>query len=507
MLKRLALLSLASSLLSISAQEAAIDLPAAPVTEDVPKPISAPSDIYTSVVRIEAATQVADYKTPWNSGRFSGGIGTGFLVGENQFLTNAHVVSDARRLLITMHGSPQKHVARVKFIAHDCDLAMLELENFEPFNDLPHLEIGTLPKLESQVRVIGYPVGGDRLSVTRGVVSRIDFRPYSHSIVDSHLVVQIDAAINPGNSGGPVLQDGKVVGVAFQGLRSADNTGYMIPTPVVERFLEDIKDGSYDRYVELGVQTFQLFNPAMRSHYGLKPSDPGVLVTRVLENSSAAGVLEEGDILTTIDNKRIDSAGMVKLDGEAIDMNEIVERKFADDTISVSYVRDGENRDAQITLKPFKPALIYSVRYEQTPRYVVHGGLVFQPLNRNVFAAHKFSDPALRRLFTDYTEEAIYKEREDLVVLSTVLSDELTRFANRFQGKLVDKINGETVTSLSQAQSLLSSTASDSHVVIEFLGIDIPLVLPANEIEEANERVQKNYNIPKLAQLEEQPVG
>ncbi|MGC4016166.1 MAG: serine protease [Luteolibacter sp.] len=99
---------------------------------------------------------------------------------------------------------------------------------------------------KSQVRVIGYPIGGERLSVTRGVVSRIDFSTYSHSQADSHLIVQIDAAINPGNSGGPVVQDGKVVGVAFQGLRQADNTGYIIPTPVIKRFLKDIEDGRYD---------------------------------------------------------------------------------------------------------------------------------------------------------------------------------------------------------------------------------------------------------------------
>ena len=221
-------------------------------------------DIYKSVVRIEVATQVADYRTPWNSGRFGGGTGSGFMIGPNQFLTNAHVVSNAHRILVTKRGSAEKHPARVVHVAHDCDLALVEVENETAFEGLKHLEFGEVPVLESQVRVIGYPVGGDRISVTRGVVSRIDFRPYAHSRIDSHLVVQIDAAINPGNSGGPVLQQGKVVGVAFQGLRQADNTGYMIPTPVINRFLKDVGDGKYDWYVDLGVTEFPLFNPAMR---------------------------------------------------------------------------------------------------------------------------------------------------------------------------------------------------------------------------------------------------
>ena len=188
-----------------------------------------PSDVYQSVLRVEVATQMPDYQTPWNSGHFSGGIGSGFLIGKNRILTNAHVVSNARRILITVYGSPKKYPASVEFIAHDCDLALLSIDDFKDLESLPIFELGNVPSLESQVRVIGYPVGGERLSVTRGVVSRIDFQPYSHSRADSHLIIQIDAAINPGNSGGPCLQDGKVVGVAFQGLRQADNTGYIIP--------------------------------------------------------------------------------------------------------------------------------------------------------------------------------------------------------------------------------------------------------------------------------------
>ena len=96
---------------------------------------------YDAVVKIEVATQTSDYTTPWNTGRFSGGIGTGFLIGKNRFLTNAHVVSNQRRVLIVRRGSSQKHLAKVTHIAHDCDLALLEVEDFSPFEKItpPHL--------------------------------------------------------------------------------------------------------------------------------------------------------------------------------------------------------------------------------------------------------------------------------------------------------------------------------------------------------------------------------
>jgi S1-C subfamily serine protease len=103
------------------------------------------SDIYRSVLRIEVATQIPDYETPWNSGRFSGGIGTGFIIGKNKILTNAHVVSNARRLLITVYGSPTKYPAKVEYIAHDCDLALLSVEDFSDFEKFPTFEIGDVP--------------------------------------------------------------------------------------------------------------------------------------------------------------------------------------------------------------------------------------------------------------------------------------------------------------------------------------------------------------------------
>lgn len=71
------------------------------------------------------------------------------------------------------------------------------------------------------------PAGGDNISVTGGVVSRVEPTRYVHGA--AHLMaIQIDAAINPGNSGGPALMEDKVVGVAFQNLANAENIGSVI---------------------------------------------------------------------------------------------------------------------------------------------------------------------------------------------------------------------------------------------------------------------------------------
>jgi len=458
-------------------------------------PTTAAGAIYESVIRIEVATQVFDYRTPWNSGRFGGGIGSGFLIGPNRFLTNAHVISNARRILVTKRGAADKHPARVVHVAHDCDLALLELEDASAFEGLPFLEFGEVPALESQVRAIGYPVGGDRISVTRGVVSRIDFRAYAHSRIDSHLVVQIDAAINPGNSGGPVLQGGKVVGVAFQGLRQADNTGYIIPTPVIKRFLKDIEDGRYDRYVDLGISEFPLFNPAMRSALGVADDGRGVMVASVLPTGPCDGVLESGDVLLSIDGRPIDNAGNIMVDGEKVILHEIVERKFAGDTVRLEYLRNGAKAEAAITLKSFPYSRIFAIRYGERPRYVFFAGLVFQPLDINLYSAFKFTSPRVRKIYQNYVKDGIFKARKDVVVLTRVESDRLTTHMTEFEGSVVDEINGTRVRDLAHAHELLYSAGQPEFITIRFNGISRPLVIPSAEVEAANERIMSKNSI------------
>ena len=461
------------------------------------------SDLYRSVLRLEVATQTPSYQTPWNSGRFGGGIGTGFLIGENQILTNAHVVSNQQRILVTVHGSPEKYPAKVEYIAHDCDLALLSLEDFSDFKDFPVFSFGGVPALESEVTVIGYPVGGQRLSVTKGIVSRIDFQPYSHSRSDSHLVVQIDAAINPGNSGGPVLQDGKAVGVAFQGLRQADNTGYIIPTPVVKRFLTDIADGTYDHYVDFGISEFPLHNPAMRKALNLPNDGQGVLISNVIPTSSAYGVLQTGDILITLDGKPVDAAGQVLFGGEKVNLNEIAERKFSGDKVAVRYIRDGSTADVELTLKPLPPARMYSVKYETQPRYIVFAGLVFQPLDMNLFATSKFTNVTVRRLFSDYVSEGIFQEKKDIVMLTQIQPDPVNSQVGNFTGLAVEKINGEPVSSLQHAYDLLYTENPPEFHTIELYGANRPVIIPSEKVTEANQRVQKNYGIAELQNLEE----
>jgi len=456
---------------------------------------AAPDLIRKSLVRIQTSSQEPDYSVPWNAGRIGGGIGAGFVISGNRIMTNAHVVSDARYIVVDKLGDPQPYTARVKYIGHDCDLAVLDVEDPTFFKGMEPLEFDGIPEIESSVMVYGYPIGGDRPSVTRGIVSRVDFQQYSHSGADAHLVIQIDAAINPGNSGGPVLQGSKVVGVAFQGYSGdvAQNTGYMIPTPVITRFLTDIEDGKYDHYVDLAISYFPLFNPAARAALGLENDDHGVLIGSVFAGGSSEGILKKGDVIMAIDGHAITSDGSVEMDGSPVEMAEIVERKFKGEEVRIELIRDGKPLSLTVPLKNPYPFDLFSNAYDVKPRYVVFGGLIFQPLDENLFNAMRITNQRTSYYFDHFIEDDLYKERPEIVILSNILSDPVNAYADEFRQSIVDTINGKKIKTLADVASAFAQPAD--YYVIEFLGASRPVVLEAKAVAAARDRIMSRYQV------------
>jgi len=468
-----------------------------------------PEEYYQSVVRLEVASQTPDYQSPWNAGNFRSGSGSGFKVGDNLYMTNAHVVSNSQRIIVRKHGDPGVYQAKVVHIAHDCDLALIELEDDSAFADVPALNFGGLPQLESEVRAIGYPIGGERISVTRGVVSRIDFSTYSHSAIDQHLVIQIDAAINPGNSGGPVMQGDKVVGVAFQALRAADNTGYMIPTPVVQRFLEDVESGTYDHYVDLAIGEFNLINTTQREALGLPDDGRGILISDVLPGGSVDGVLEPGDVLLGLDEFPVYANGQVMIDGEMVAMHEIVERKFAGDTVLLTFLRDGEEMEAEAELYQFGPARIFEIEYDRRPQFAMVGGLVFQPLSRNLIFAHRLSGLEMRMFIGNYLQRHMFIEWPEVILLTSVLPDEINADVVGFSGSIVDTINGRKIRSMQDVKEVLVAPLEEGDlpefIDIRCLGTERPIILEGERLVEAQERIAGRYNVQPQYYIEVPP--
>jgi S1-C subfamily serine protease len=479
--------------------------PAAVVTVPV-GPVRPNGPVQKSLVRITTTAVEPDYKAPWNAGAIGRGIGAGFVIDGSRIMTNAHVVSNSRYITVERDGDPNKYPATVQFIAHDCDLAILKVAAPNFFKDMLPLKFGEIPALESVVSAYGYPLGGERMSVTTGIVSRIDFQLYTHSSIDSHLTIQISAQINPGNSGGPVMQNAKVVGVAFQGYSGdvAQGVAYMIPTPVIQRFLKDISDGRYDKYVDLGLTYSKLLNPAQRHFLGLKDDDRGVLIPTVVAAGPCAKEVKSGDVLLAIDNHPIASDATVELEGDRVDMPEVVERKFKGDKVKLEILRDKQPVTANVELETVPPYLIQGHSYDVRPRFVVYGGLLFEPLNLELIDAYQPSDLRLRHFFDFFVLEEIYLEHPEVIVLTNILPDPINTYLAPYRGNIVDQVNGKKIRTLDELAQAFAE--NPERIVINMIGDGPPLVLDPKQIDAARERIKKRYNVLQEQNLEEQPV-
>jgi len=488
---------------SIAPGQAAVPVP-------VPVPIAPPKPngpVQKSLVRITATSVEPDYKAPWNAGALERGVGAGFVISGNRIMTNAHVVANSRYVTVERDGDPNKYPAKVQFIANDCDLAVITVPAPDFFKNMLPLQFGGIPTLESTVSAYGYPIGGERMSVTTGIVSRVDFQLYTHSSVDQHLAIQISAQINPGNSGGPVMQDTKVVGVAFQGYSGdvAQGVAYMIPTPVIERFLQDIGNGHYDEYPDLAITYAKLQNPAQRRFLGLKDDDRGVLVSSVVAAGPSNGILYPGDVLLAIDGHPIASDANVELDGEHAQFEEVVERKFKGDSVKLDVLRN--KQPTTVSIKLYKP-WPYSVQghsYDVRPRYVLYGGLLFQPLNLDMLEAYRTADLRVRHFFEYFVLDQLYVQHPDVIVLTNILPDPINTYLAPYRGGIVDEINGKKIRTLDELAKAFAD--SPDRLVIRMIGDGPPLVLDRKQVEAARERIMTRYNVLKEQNLEEQPAS
>jgi S1-C subfamily serine protease len=456
------------------------------------------ADLRGSVYRIRATTQTPDFASPWRHLPSARGTGTGFYIGERSILTNAHVVSNSRFLTVQRDGDPRQIPARVTFIAHDADLAILTTEGENDFTGVAPLEFAAVPPLRSPVSTVGYPRGGEQISFTQGIVSRIDYHTYVHSGYHRHLLIQVDSAINPGNSGGPVVQEGKVVGVAFQSHRQAENTGYIIPTPVVRRFLDDVRDGRYDGHPEVGiaVQEGALANPATATFHRLGEQQ-GVKVAHVAREGSALGHLAAGDILLAVDGHPIDVDGRVWFGAERVRFQVLPDLKQVGDEVSFTVHRDGELREVAFPLRGTASTAAREYTYAKHPRFCVFGGLVFQAVSRSFFQA--WSERWDRRAPVPLRYLAVYSDfepaaPEEVIVLSGRLPHRVNRSVGDRAGLVVASVDGRPVRRLEELADRLRSGTGE-YIEIGFWGDRDPVVLSRAEVLAANAAINLAYAV------------
>nr|XP_023914053.1 protease Do-like 2, chloroplastic isoform X1 [Quercus suber]POF08635.1 protease do-like 2, chloroplastic [Quercus suber] len=454
------------------------------------------ADFLNAVVKVYCTHTAPDYSLPWQKQRQFTSTGSAFMIGDGKLLTNAHCVEHDTQVKVKRRGDDTKYVAKVLARGVDCDIALLSVESKEFWEGAEPLNFGHLPRLQEAVTVVGYPLGGDTISVTKGVVSRIEVTSYAHGSSDL-LGIQIDAAINPGNSGGPAFNDqGECIGVAFQVYRSeeAENIGYVIPTTVVSHFLDDYeRNGKYTGFPCLGVLLQKLENPALRACLKVQ-SNEGVLVRRIEPTSDAHSVLKEGDVIVSFDDVRVGCEGTVPFrTNERIAFRYLISQKFAGDVAELGIIRAGNFMKLQVALNPRVHLVPYHIDGDQ-PSYLIIAGFVFTPLSEPLIDEECEDSIGLKLLAKAHYSLAKFKG-EQIVVLSQVLANEVNIGYEDMSNQQVLKFNGTRIKNIRHLAHLVDSACKDKYLVFEFED-NYVAVLERETASAASSSILKGYGIP-----------
>jgi S1-C subfamily serine protease len=416
--------------------------------------------IKDAVIHVFVVKHTYDTLSPWNS-ETQKGSGSGLIIEGGLILTNAHVAADATFIEVQRHGETERHEAEVVYISHESDLALLRPKDKDIYKDVKPLELGDLPKMQQPIEVYGFPIGGNTLSVTRGVVSRIEKQDYAHT-GENLLAAQVDAAINFGNSGGPVISEGKVVGVAMQSGFLTENIGYMIPIPIIRHFLDDIKDSKANGFGFPGFLVQSMENPSMRRKYDLAPTQTGVLVYKVYPDTPAAkdNLIREGDIITQVDGYNIQNNGTVEFrPGEYIDYTHYVDLHQLGESVKFKVLRDTKLEEVTLLLdKPGKDYLLVKPQsYDVQPTYVIYGGFVFMPLDHDVLKA---LDPVPVEL-SALSQEAPSKDRSEVVLMTKVLPADINKDYHHASNVIISKVNNKPVKNFREFYEQMESSTDE----------------------------------------------
>ena len=437
----------------------------------VPVSALASSDARESIVKIYTVHNYPDYYNPWSMRGPRQSTGSGCVIDGKRILTNGHVVGNQTYIQVRRYGESKRYTAKVLRVSHDADLALLVVEDESFFDGIPALKFGELSEPQDKVSVYGFPLGGDTLSITEGIVSRVEHQNYAHSSC-YFLAGQIDAAINPGNSGGPVIMNDQIVGGVMQSIRQADNIGYMVPIPIIQHFMTDIEDGQYDGFPSLGVVLQEMENPDLKAKYNLPENRTGMLITRVLVNSPAENLLEVGDVLLELDGHAVADDGTVEFRPQhRTAVSYFVQEHQVGESMVVTVLRDGEDKKVDITLKRSlrEDWLIPQEEYDVLPRYYVYGGVVFCPLTKNLLQAWggNWYNVAPKNFVAMLSANYAEHPDEEKVLVLKVLADDVNIGYHSIAYWLVEKVNGEKIKNLKELVRIVEDESNDSYVVLK----------------------------------------
>ena len=465
--------------------------------------LSAPADakdqVSDSVVKVFSTLREPNFVRPWTKDSAREASGSGVILAGKRILTNAHVVAYASQVFVQANQSTERVPAKVKVFVPALDMAILEVDSPAFFEQRPPLRLAdNLPAMKQSVSVYGYPVGGEQLSITQGVVSRIEYHSIAYG--SSAVRIQIDAALNPGNSGGPAVSDGKLIGLVFSKYTAGDNIGYLLATEEVKRLLKETEKGPYTGKFQLGEIMATTENEALRAKLGLE-KEAGVLIVQPFSDKPDY-LLKRWDVLLKVGDQPLDSQGNVKvLDDLRLNYQYLVSKLARDGHVKVTIFRDRKaieiNAPVRATTDLVMPPLL-----GKYPRYFIYGPMVFTQATQEV--AGLFAASSRGAVYTSYYKSPLVPRLldqpafagEEIVTLTHLLPHKTSKGYTPPAFSAVSRVNGTQVRNLAHLVELLRD-AQGEFLVVELVGPTEPLVFRRAEALQTTEEILADEGIRK----------
>jgi S1-C subfamily serine protease len=505
----------ARTLVALAAAAAALaPLPAALGDDPAPPPSAgsasvdpAAARLRDSVIKFSCKLEPRSAIRPWKLEPVMEVGGSGVVIAPGKVLTNAHVVHEATEVLLETDKTALPVPGKVLAVDVGRDLALVQVDDADFANAHPPVALlDGLPKDGARVTVMGYPMGGESLSTTSGVVSRSEWDELGFN-GEEGMRVQVDAAVNFGNSGGPAFVDGRIGGLAFSGADNAvaDNISYLIATEEIRRFLKEVESGRITGNCVLHADWQTLENPALRAKLGIGGGTSGVVV---IEHKD--GLLKPWDVITKANGLAIDNKGQVTVeDGRKVDMACAFGRfEPAKDgaTIALEVIRDGKPLALDLPAVGGRDGVIRARPNGDYP-YLVCGPLVFGPVHADFLSQlgeagdvgiYYGGGPVIPAAMDDRPAGG----KEIVAVLGPMMSSPIGRGYDVAAGQTVKSVNGQSFANFGEFVDAMRALEGE-WLVLEFNEPGVErLVFRRKEFMDSTEQVMEANGIRQQASKE-----
>lgn len=401
--------------------------------------------IYNSIIRIISYNIDYDYFNPPNIINDEQTIGTGFFIKPNIILTCAHVVENAKTLYYTIPTiSDKKYKLKILGLAPDIDIAILLSIDYESPHILSLTNSDNI-KLEDSIITIGFPLGQDKIKITKGIISGVQFSN-----------IQIDSAINGGNSGGPLILNNKVIGIVSSKVENASGVGYAIPSNLL--YIFDRKKQSSIIYNSCNF--YAKFSNTPNNYIKIINNDvvkSGYTLSYIADYSPLKKFnIDIGDVIFEFDNKQINNFGEININQFKYNLLDYIQRLNIDNEYMIKYFSKNNQSINTIIIK-FSNQNMMGIKkiipIIDKLDYINIGGLILTPLTQNIIV----NNPTKFRYFYKYNNVLISR----VIVVNILPNSYFNISENINKCDIISKINNINIYTIDDIKNILKNISSN----------------------------------------------